>query len=460
MIDYTSQHQLKIEEFGNLYQMKLNPENRWVKMAFHFPWDRCAEIFTKLFAERGRTAIDPRVVIGSLIIKHKLNLSDEETVRLIEENPYMQFFLGLDEFAPAPLFSPSLFVEWRKKLGNDTFNEFSDELATICHGSEMVPSAKDGSPEVKNKGKLKLDATVADQYITYPNDLGLLNTAREKTEGMIDFLFDKLRGRLALKPRTYRKVARRKYLAESKKRQANKKTLRSAIRYNLNCLDRNISSLNMMLDMLAEESEQMPLPKKMQRDLWVIQTLNDQQRQMYSTKTHTCKDRIVSISQPYVRPIVRGKAGKKVEFGTKIGLALANGIAKAETLSWDAYNESADLVPHVESYRSFYGYYPEIVMADGIYGTNRNRAWCKERNIRMTVVAKGKKPELTAHQKRKQRQEFNERNQVEGKFGQAKQGYGLNNIKAKLNNTSHAWIGMVLFITNLVKFAEINGFYF
>lgn len=462
MVDYTSQHQSKIEEFGNLHQMKLNPENRWVKMAFHFPWDRCVAIYTKLFAERGRTAINPRVVIGSLIIKHKLKVSDEETVRLIEENPYMQFFLGLDEFAPAPLFSPSLFVEWRKKLGNDTFNKFSDELATICHGSEMTTSSKDGSSEIKNKGNLKLDATVADQYITYPNDLGLLNTAREKTEEMIDFLFDKLRGRLVLKPRTYRKVARKKYLSESKKRQVNKKTLRSAIRYHLNCLDRNILSLNMMLDMLAEESgsEQMPLPKKMQRDFWVIQTLNDQQRQMYSTKSNTCKDRIVSIGQPYVRPIVRGKAGKKVEFGTKIGLALANGIAKAETLSWDAYNESADLVPHAESYRALYGYYPEVLMVDGIYGTNKNRAWCKERNIRMTVVAKGKKTELTAHQKRKQRKEFNQRNQVEAKFGQAKQGYGLNNIKAKLSNTSHAWIAMVLFITNLVKFAEINGFYF
>lgn len=460
MVDYTSQHQLKIKEFGNLSQMKLNPENRWIKLGQFFPWDRCAAIYAEHFSDSGRKSINPRLVIGSLIIKHKLNLSDEQTVQIIEENPYMQFFLGLDEFAPTPLFSPTLFVEWRKKLGNATFNAFSDELSMICNGREMNKAADNDAAPVKNKGKLKLDATVADQNITYPNDLGLLNTAREKTEAMIDFLYEKVRDELALKPRTYRKVARKKYLAESKKRQANKKSLRSAIRYHLNCLDRNIRNINTMLDMIEEKSKEFPLPKKMLKDLWVIQTVNGQQREMYDSKTNRCDDRIVSISQPYVRPIVRGKTGKKVEFGTKIGLTLANGIAKAETLSWDAYNESADLVPHAESYRSFYGYYPELIQVDKIYGTNKNRAWCTERNIRMTVASKGKQAKLTKHQERKRKKEYSERNQVEGKFGQAKQGYGLNNIKAKLNNTSHAWIGMVLLITNLVKFAESHGFHF
>jgi len=454
MVQYTSQHQLKIEKFGNLYQMKLNPKNRWVQLAHYFPWDKCAKIYASHFDNAGRTAIDPRIVIGSLVIKHKLGLSDEETVQIIEENPYMQFFLGMDEFSPVPLFSPSLFVEWRKKLGNDAFNGFADVLAMVCHGDQATTGGDAHSG--KNKGKLQLDATVADQDITYPNDLGLLNTARQKTETIIDTLFEHLRDKLKTKPRTYRKVARKKYLAESKKRQANKKTLRRAIRYQLNCLDRNAQSINMMLDLLEEN----PLSHKMMRDFWVVQTVNGQQREMYDNKTHSCKDRIVSIGQPYVRPIVRGKAGKKVEFGTKIGLAHAHGFVKAETLSWDAYNESADLVPHAESYKVLYGHYPELIQVDKIYGTNVNRNWCRERNIRMTVAVKGKSPELTPYQKRKRKKEFNERNQIEGKFGQAKQGYGLNNIKAKLSGTSHSWIGAILFITNLVKFAEINNFRF
>ncbi len=453
MVDYVSQHQLKFEEFGNLYQMNLDPNNRWIQLARHFPWDQCVNIFCKLFSNQGAKTINPRIVIGSLIIKHKLNLSDEDTVQIIVENPYMQIFLGLDEFSPEPLFSPSLFIEWRTILGNDTFNKFSDTLITICHGDKIVDKEQ---TNIENKGNLKLDATVADQNITYPNDLKLLNTAREKTEQMIDILFEYLREELAVKPRTYRKVARKKYLAESKKRQSNKKTLRSAIRYHLNCLDRNIKSINMMLDKLPTN----PLPFKLMRTFYVVQIVNDQQRYMYDNKTNRCEDRIVNISQPYVRPILRGKSGKKVEFGIKLGLAQSNGFAKAETLSWDAYNESADLIPHAEAYKELYGYYPELIQVDKIYGTNKNRTWCNERGIRMTVSTKGKAKELTTHEKRKRKKEFNERNEIEGKFGQAKQKYGLNNIKAKKSNTSQSWIGAIFFITNLVKFAQLQGFDF
>lgn len=451
MVDYTSQHQLKFKEFGSLNQINLNAENRWIKLAKHFPWDKCISIFIRQCPEQGRKMVNPRLIIGSLIIKHKLNLSDEETVMIIEENPYMQYFLGLDEFAPKPLFSSSLFVEWRKNLGNDIFNEFAEILYNICNGDESA-----SSHETENKGKMKLDATVADQNIKYPNDLDLLNKAREKTEKIIDFLFEELRDELEIKPRTYRKIARKKYLAESKKRQKNKKALRSCIRYQLNCIDRNILNINKMLD----KFECFPLSGKTLWYFYVIQTLNDQQRKMYSEKSNHCDDRIVSIDQPWVRPIVRGKSGKKVEFGTKMGVVHADGFAKAETLSWDAYNESADLIPHVEAYKKLRGHYPDLVQVDKIYGTNKNRKWCQEKGIRMTVSKKGKKPELSKYQKRKNREEFNERNQVEGKFGQAKQGYGMNNIKAKLKDTSHSWIGAILFITNIIKFAELNDFSF
>lgn len=457
MLRYTSQYQLKFENFGNLYQMNLNIKNRWIQLGAYLPWDELFEIYKKHFSHDGAKAINPRIVIGALIIKHKLNLSDEETVQSIEENPYMQFFLGLDEFSPEPLFSPSLFVEWRKKLGNDTFNAFTDVLLKICFSEKFdAEEQKDG--EIKNKGKLKLDATVADQYITYPNDLGLLNKAREKTEKMIDILFEELKLQLPVKPRTYRKVARNKYLAEAKKRQNNPKTLRSTIRYQLNCLDRNIKSINEMLDLLGTEEN--PLGYRKMKDFWVIQILNDQQRMMYDKKVNRCPDRIVSISQPHVRPIVRGKTGKKVEFGSKIGLVHMDGFVKAQTLSWDAYNESADLIPHVEAYKELYGYYPELVQVDKIYGTNKNRNWCSEKNIRMTVKPKGKTKELTARQKIKNKKEFNERNQIEGKIGQSKQGYGLNKVKAKLADTSNSWIGVTLFITNLVKFAELHNFNF
>lgn len=478
MVQYISQYQQEIEEFGNLYHMKLNPQNRWVLLSNHLPWDSLVKIYSEHFSNLGRVTINPRVVIGSLIVKHKLELSDDETVQTISENPYIQYFLGFREFLTEPPFSSSLFVEWRKKLGNDTFNQFSDVLLQVCFPKKIKTHLleqkeqgltndveKDQTKQLPNKGKLKLDATVADQNITYPNDLGLLNKAREKTEQIIDILFDKLREELPVKPRTYRKEARKRYLAEAKKRQKNKASLRKTIRYQLNCLDRNICHINKMLDLIdnsinSTNSKEYPLSHKVMRYFWIIQTLNNQQRLMYTEKTNRCDDRIVSISQPHVRPIVRGKQGKKVEFGAKIGLSLTNGFAKAETISWDAYNESADLIPHVLAYKKLYGYFPELVQVDKIYGTNANRKWCKENNIRMTVVPKGKPKELSPYEKRKRKKELSERNQIEGKIGQAKQGYGLNDVKAKLPSTSNSWIGLTLFITNIIHFAKQMGFFF
>ena len=137
-----------------------------------------------------------------------------------------------------------------------------------------------------------------------------------------------------------------------------------------------------------------------------------------------------------------------------------DGFVKADTLSWNAYNEAHDLKIQAQAYKSLYGYYPELIQVDKIYGTNQNRAWCKERSIRLTVTPKGRQPKKTPYQKRKERKEYGERNQVEGKFGQAKQGYGLNQIKAKLKGTSETWIGAILFLINCIKFAEISGFTF
>ena len=201
--------------------------------------------------------------------------------------------------------------------------------------------------------------------------------------------------------------------------------------------------------MIAENNKLYELPKKYYKQLWVINTLYEQQQGMYDQKTDRWPDRIISISQPDIRPIVRGKQGKRVEFGSKLGVSLSNGYVKADTLSWDAYHEAVDLPIQAEAYKSLYGYYPELIQVDKIYGTNANRTWCRERNIRLTVTPKGKQKELTAYQKRKRKQEYGERNQIEGKFGQAKQGYKLNQIKAKTKQTSQTWIGCVLFVVNL-----------
>ena len=459
MIHYISQYQQSFEEFNTLNHLKLNYKNRWIQLGAHLPWDNLVKIFSLKFnANLGAKSINPRIIIGSFIIKHKLNLSDEETLEIISENPYMQFFLGLRDFFSEQLFSATLFVEMRKKLGKDTFDKFTDELIKITNAKDIKQVNKE--KELPNKGKLKLDATVADQYISYPNDLGLVNEARIKLDVIIDILFDSLRTELPVKPRTYRFTAQKRYLLEAKKRQKNKVSVRKTLRILLNCVKRNTRSIEMMLDLLEQKGIANELPVKYYKQLWVISTFYEQQKHMYDNNVNRCDDRIINISQPHIRPIVRGKQGKKVEFGSKLGVSLSNGYAKADTMSWNAYNESSDLPMQAQAYKTLYGYYPELIQVDKIYGTNANRTWCKERSIRLTVATKGKQKELTIYQKRKRKKEYAERNQVEGKFGQAKQGYNLNEIKAKLKSTSETWVGAIFFVVNCVKFAQANNFTF
>jgi len=443
MISYTSQYQTKIEEFSNLYQLKLDENNRWIQLGSIIPWDELVSHIQKKYnLGTGAKGIDLRQIIGCIIIKHKLKLTDEETLQIISENPYMQFFLGLTQFKSDLLFSPSLFVEIRKRLGKSVFDEFVNILIRLTHPN---------TEGITHKGELKIDATVADQQIRYPNDLSLVNEARQKTEHIIDMLYEMLRDKLSVKPRTYRRIANEKYLKEAKKKRKQKKEIRKTLRYLLNCVKRNLEHIDKMLDMFPEKP--FPLDYKYQRQLWIIHTLYEQQWEMFIEHKHSCKDRIVSISQPHVRPIVRGKQGAMVEFGSKLGLSLFEGYFSADKLSWDAYNEAEDLILQAENYKKILGYYPELIQADKIYATNKNRKWCKEKGIRLTAIPKGKKVEKTAYQKRKEKKEYARRNHIEGKIGNAKQAYNLNQIKAKLKKTSESWIGATIFVMNLSTFA-------
>lgn len=102
---------------------------------------------------------------------------------------------------------------------------------------------------------------------------------------------------------------------------------------------------------------------------------------MHTRRVHSTLDRIVSIHQPHVRPMVRGKAGSDVEFGSKIGVCVHNGLTYLDNLSWDSYNETGDLKTSSENHKKRNGYYPAKINADQIYITRENRNWCKERNI-------------------------------------------------------------------------------
>jgi hypothetical protein len=178
--------------------------------------------------------------------------------------------------------------------------------------------------------------------------------------------------------------------------------------------------------------------------------------EMYTEKKHTVKDRIVNLYQPYVRPIPRGKEKASVEFGAKLGLSEVDGFTRLNHLSWDAYNESTDLIRQVEDYYMLYGFYPEVVLADNIYLTRANRKYLNGLSIRITGKPLGRPPENeTYYQKSKKKKEHRQRNHIEGKIGQGKNAYGLKQIRARTKETSESWISNILFVMNIVKLQQI-----
>ena len=165
---------------------------------------------------------------------------------------------------------------------------------------------------------------------------------------------------------------------------------------------------------------------------------------MYRNKSRRCDDRIVSISQPYVRPIIRGKLDKPVEFGAKLSVSLnGDGVACVDHLRWDAFHEGGDLKSQVEAYRARHGHYPEAVLGDPVYGTQANRRYLKGHGIRFAGKPLGRPKKVTEANreelkrlKAQRREEYLQRIPIEGKFGQGKNGYTLNYIRAKRADTS------------------------
>ena len=279
--------------------------------------------------------------------------------------------------------------------------------------------------------------------------MDLLNQARENSERLIDTLYELSPEKV--KPRTYRRNARKAYLSVSKKRCKSGKDVRRGVKAQLGFVARNIRTIDRLLD---EKEGSFPLSYKDQRRLWIIREVYRQQEEMYRTKSKRIDGRIVSISQPYVRPIVRGKAGAKVEFGPKISASVVDGNVFLDRIGWDAYNESADIPTQVEHYFKRFGYYPEVVISDIIYGTRDNRRYLKKQNIRYSGTPLGRPAKNTDTSKKaakRRKVEAGIRNRIEGAFGVGKRRFGLGLVMTKLRETSENWIAMVIFVMNISR---------
>ncbi len=441
----------------------LKADNRWVELAGLIPWTRVEEEYRRNFrGNRGERAKSARLALACLIVKEQLQLSDRDTVQMIRENPYIQYFLGYSEYQYDLSLDPSLLTHFRHRFPGDVIaqvnqwiveeakqasdDDDSDDEGESGSGSSGDEDSDNVDGESAHRGTLILDATCAPQDIQYPTDIRLLHEARQKLEAMMDTLQT---GRTQAKPRNYRKKANKDYHRFSRNRRPTKRAIRTALRKQLQYVSRDLRLISVM-----QRDSTTILSEQQLRCLDTIRRLYEQQKTMYENKTRRCDDRIVSIHQPYVRPIVRGKANAETEFGAKLTVSVVDGYAEVTNVSWDAYNESQDLVKAVEQYRARNGSFPERILADKIFRTRHNLQYCKAHGIRLNGRPLGRPPKdktLYDEQRRLEREEAGERNAIEGKFGEGKRRFSLGLVMTKLKATSETQIHLAFLVMNLQK---------
>jgi IS5 family transposase len=443
-----TENQLPLENFHTPFGGELDPDNRWVKLERIIPWDQFESQYASKFAEMGAPGKPVRMALGALILKERCGCSDEELVEQIKENPYMQYFIGLPKYQRKAPFDPSMMVYYRKRFDAKTLQEVNEIICGVKPKENSKDSDQDKPPPdptgKNNQGILIVDATCAPADIRYPTDCSLLNEAREKLEAMIDDLYELFKTQME-KPRTYRQIARKDFLNFAKSKKPKPNAVRRAIGKQLRYVKRDLKTIDKLL-----VKNPGGLSDKQKNELEVIQKVYQQQKEMFDTKTHRVEDRIVSISQPHVRPIVRGKVATETEFGAKIAVSLVNGYAFVDKLSWDNFHEGIELKDYIENYYRRFGFYPKVIAADKLYRNRDNFKICKQHGIHLSGSRLGRPPKQI-DKKQRQLERFYERirNSVEGKFGEGKRCYGLNRIMAKLKETSESVIVLQFLVMNL-----------
>ena len=480
---YSSQgKQLILNLFSGSLEESLDRENRWCKLANSLPWDKIECVYNSTLnnVHNGGGNKPARMIVGALIIKHQMNLSDRETIDLIQENPYMQYFVGLHEFSNFPIFDASLFVHIRKRLGINDINDITcllmkaleDKPRPVEDGEEEgednnLPGKKEGQEDapkqeeeesfvdesgVLHSGKLIVDASCCDAEVKYPTDLDVLHDAVKVSDRLIEKLC-KITGTPL--PRSFLKTARANFLGIVKKRRKGKREIRKGISLQLHYLFKHIGSI---ADIVAKNNTSClkKLKKRERQFIGTIIKVYYQQKEMFDKKAHQCKDRIISVFQPHIRPIVRGKSKAKVEFGSKIGVAVVKGYTFIDHHSWDAYNESEDLKVHLDNYLKRFGCLPVKCYADKIYLNRKKRNLLKDNHIQAAGKPLGRpsKEMLTEEYKQQAYKDNGIRNGVEATFGTGKRVYRANDIRAKLPDTGDTWTAMCFLVKNVKRFLK------
>jgi transposase, IS5 family len=363
--------------------------------------------------------------IALMILKHYLGLSDELLIERLNTDWCMQYFCGL-QLGVRKIKDKNLVSWWRAYLG---YHLNIAELQEVLIGT--------WKPHMEQTHVTLMDATCYESHLRYPTAVKLLWESIVKVYGIVQQKRNRLKLRSSRSNYAKHRQLYMLYQRHRKKTKRKEKKLRKQLLKYLLRLMQGLDDL--------QNKQRFAYSNKEKKILAAIKTVYEQQHELLYGNSEKVTHRIVSISKPWIRPIIRGKEIKPVEFGAKVHKVQVSGISFIEHLSYEAFNEGTRLKQTVAFHQKHFGRLRQLG-ADGIYATNENRRYCSKLGIATSFIAKGNDGKLS-HQKKAMRSALSavRATVLEGSFGNEKNHYLLDKVKAKTQATEIAWIlfGMI-----------------
>lgn len=397
------------------------------------PWDELVDCFGLTESKMGPDCIfSPQGKLALMFLKNYACCSDERLMEQLNSNIHYQLFC-------------SLLLDIGEQINNfKIISQIRCELAAKLDIDEAQKClARHWLPYMEELDQLVTDATCYESSMRFPTDQKLLWEATDWCYNQLKLLCSY--GKQTMPRCKYNKWKQR-YGNYSRKRRKPKKERIAITRGSLHLLKKLLEELDILIKQLDVK-----MPEKYYTQFAIIQKVLEQQSYKFTTGKSP-EDRIVSLSKSYIRPIVRGKETKAVEFGAKVNKIQINGISFIEHLSFDAFNEGTHFKSSVYLAQALTHTKLKIAGADAIYATNANRRFATSNKIQTDFVRKGRAGKHEHHRKQLAAQIKKERaTRMEGSFGKDKQHYYLNRIKARTKNTEILWIFMGIHIGNALE---------
>jgi len=400
------------------------------------PWIGLAKTLKIRESNKGPDRIfSPQGMLALMFLKSYVGCSDRKLISYLNGNIDFQMFCDIF-------------------LGPDRINNFKIVSNIRCCLSRCLDIRKlqevlanYWKPYLKTTNIMLEDATCYETSIRYPTNVKLLWESTEWSYKQLKLICKYLKIRM---PRNKYEEQWDKYNNYSHKRKKTHKETVKRIRSLLYLLEKILGLLN---DIEDRYQEQLELSKAYYQKIRIIRKVLKQQQEIFETGK-SVPDRIVSISKSYIRPIVRGKEVKAVEFGAKVNMIQFDGINFIEHLSFNAFNEGTRLVKSIRYGRSLFGKITHI-SADDIYATNANRKYSTAAHIVTNFKRKGRAGKHEEHRQIISRELRKERTiRMEGSFGTEKEHYGLQKIKARTELNEILWIFFGVHTANAVRIAK------